>query len=144
MTDLISQLADAIIALINAKPQSPTNEEVAKLLCGYLLVEGGNICRYKFPGISPDALEAHNREWDQFIAEVEAGRAKKPCPIDHVGTPSGTHNWHSDRWTDGPDRCLCGATQPSLWVRMRGGGNVVEQIQNSPATGNVWAGITQD
>lgn len=36
MTDLISSLADSIVALINSKPQSPTKDEVESLLRGKL------------------------------------------------------------------------------------------------------------
>lgn len=49
MTDLHSRLADDILALINAKPQSPTKDEVVALLQSYLFVDGQGTALYKLP-----------------------------------------------------------------------------------------------
>lgn len=67
MTDLISSLADSIVALINSKPQSPTKAEVEELLAHWLLAIDHETARYKFPGESPNAKQARQQQWERAV-----------------------------------------------------------------------------
>lgn len=76
MSDLISSLADSILALINAKPQSPTKDEVARLLQSYLFVEDEGRALYKLPGQTCKAPPEDESECLLWPDRMEAGLLK--------------------------------------------------------------------
>jgi hypothetical protein len=137
MTDLISSLADSILALVNSRPQTPTHAEIKRLFndvfgekmvwclrCGDRTMatfhpEG----RYHWAGLCTACGALHNLDERKLKAAHHLLRpnAGAPCEIDHKGVPSGEHRWHSCRNADDTltlpafDRCLCGAlTEGSL------------------------------
>jgi hypothetical protein len=82
MTDLISSLADSILALVNSKPQTPTKDEV-EILCRSLVEMH----------LRPDA----NTPCEVDHKGVPSGQHRwHPCR-------------NPEETTEPFDRCLCGA-----------------------------------
>ncbi len=74
MTDLISSLADSIIALINSKPASPTKEEVASVVHAQLADAVLGLGSYPFFKPAKDHAEKLKRE-REFLTQKIAGSA---------------------------------------------------------------------
>ena len=106
MTDLISSLADSIVALINSSPRSPTKEQIGAALRECLGSES-NLDR-----LASDLREQQNNRWQALSPQQ---RAEQPCP----GYASEQHHWEVDPWStrdtlpgEEANRCSCGATRP--------------------------------
>lgn len=136
MSDLISTLADQLLALINSKPQSPSKAEIEDLIRAPLtmLVDEHHLRSHPLFFVGPDGppLEV---KWgnditcwsaDETAARLSAERqwkqstlAQGVCPL----TTSGTHNWGALGTADSdvnvlhhsyrqPFGCACGARKP--------------------------------
>jgi hypothetical protein len=76
MTDLISSLADAIIALINAKPASPTKEEVASVVHSQLADAVLGIGSYPF--VKPAETRADEVQRERVFLTRSISRQRAP------------------------------------------------------------------
>lgn len=119
MTDLLSSLADSIVALINAKPQSPTKAEVEEVLRGSLTPETtAAAVPSKMAARWLQELELHNAyaAKDRDLREVHEKRMAAIFnePFDNAiggacpGSADGSHAWTYQILYD-ESRCPCGA-----------------------------------
>jgi len=66
-TETATATADAILALINSKPRTPTRDELVAVIAGHLEPEP--------PWAHPCGAAAHRDEWDTLMAASRAAEA---------------------------------------------------------------------
>ena len=85
MTDLISSLADSIVALINTKPRSPTKAEIEEVLQHYLFVMDAGTALYKLPGRrceAPDPTELNEASLLRAMVAINGVRDEAQLKAD--------------------------------------------------------------
>ena len=161
MTDLISRLADDILALINAQPRSPTKEEILEVLAplratATMLLDADLLGSY--PGFTPVKkgaippktvwdfaknpvlLSVNDCQGEPMIIEAVPGRPMAgyvtltTTPLTTKAEPSFSHSDCQGEWAITQEDLVKAADEVCATIAAMGGGVVAEQEdQRCPA-----------